>query len=160
MLLKFKIQKTLALFLLLLLTSCSLGPLSAFWGGSGIAHLSILSEVVNQNTLASVHVNAPDDHLHAFNPHGQRLYVSWSLPKKYLASELKGVLKVQFKIPEQLEIPFEITKSSGTMIYQIINEEYFQKEGILSYKIALFSNGKEIDHFEHKMWAELISFTP
>lgn len=158
MLSKFKIQKTLALFLLVLLTSCSLGPLSAVWGGSGVAHLSILSEVVNQKILASVHVNSPDDHMHALNPHGQRLYVSWRLPKKYLTSELKGILKVQFKVPEQVEIPFEIKKSSGTFIYQIINDDYFQKEGILSYKVELFSNGQEIDYFEHKMWAELISF--
>ncbi len=153
---KFKIQ--LILFLLVILTSCSLGPLSAAWGGSGVARLSILSEVVNQKILASVHVNAPDDHLHALNPHGQRLYVSWRLPKKYLDSELKGVLKVQFKVPKQVEVPFEIKKYSGTFIYQIINEDYFQKEGILSYKVELFSNGKEIDHFKHKMWAELISF--
>lgn len=141
--------------LLIFLSSCS-GSYPCFCGCNGSRHLSVLSVPVNQNTRASVHVNSPDFR-HTLNPQGQRLYVSWKLPKEYLGKMLKGVLKIRFKVPEQIEVPFEISKLSGQMTYEVINDEYFSREGILSYKVQLFADNQEIDVFEHKMWAELIT---
>lgn len=48
-------------------------------------------------------------------------------------------------------------KLHGTMIYQLLNKEYFEKEGILAYKVQIFSDGHEIDSYQHTMWTELIS---
>lgn len=106
-----------------------------------------------------MHVNSPDSR-HELNAHGQRLSISWRLPKQYLDTELKGLLKIRFGIPEQIEIPFEISKLSGTWTYQVINEDYFSKEGISAYQAILFADGEEVDHFQHKMWAELINLNP
>ena len=141
----------------LLLSSCSTVVFPCFCGCSNSKHISVFNEPINQARLASVHVNAPDP-LHELNPHGQRLYVSWSLPKKYQDTELRGVLKVRFNTPEEVTIPFKMDRLRGTITYQILNEEYFEKEGILAYKVQIFSNGEEIDTYKHSMWTDLISF--
>ncbi|MCH9632434.1 MAG: hypothetical protein S4CHLAM6_07700 [Chlamydiae bacterium] len=139
-----------------LLTGCSQVTWPCLCGCSGSKHISVLNEPINHGRLASTHVNAPDP-LHELNAHGQRLYVSWSLPKLYKGAQLNGILKVRFNISEQVTIPFKIERLKGTITYQIINEEYFQKEGIQSYKVQIFSDGKELDCFQHTMWTELIS---
>lgn len=136
---------------------CSSVSFPCFCGCCGTKHISVFSEPIDKNRLASVHVNTPDPR-HEINPHGQRLYVSWCIPKSFRDTKLRGVLKVRFNVPEEATIPFEIDRPRGTMTYQILNEEYFEKEGILAYKVQIFSDGKEIDSYQHSMWADLISF--
>ncbi len=148
--------RLLAVLMFLVLAGCSQVTWPCLCGCSTRKHLSVLNEPINQQRLASVHVNAPDP-LHELNAHGQRLYVSWALPRSYKNSQLNGILKVRFNVSEQANIPFKIDRLRGTMTYQIINEEYFQKEGIQSYKVQIFSDGKEIDAYVHSMWTELIS---
>lgn len=143
---------------LFFLVGCSCGSsYPCFCGCNGSRHLSLLSEAVTKETFASTHVNTPDTN-QLINPQGQRITVSWKLPKKYLDQPLHGVLSVQFKIPKAIKIPFEIERSKGSFVYQLLGDEYFEKEGILSYKAQIFSNNVEIDSFTHKMWVELVSF--
>lgn len=139
------------------LTSCSSVTFPCLCGCSGSKYVSVLNETIDQSRFASVHVNAPDP-IHELNPHGQRIYVSWSLPKKYKNTELRGVLKIRFNVPEQVTIPFKIDHLRGTMTYQSINEEFFAKEGIQAYRVEIYSNGEEVDIYQHSMWNELISF--
>lgn len=150
------IFKAFIFFLFLTLTSCSQVTWPALCGCCGTKYISVLNEPIDQNRRASVHVNAPDP-LHEINPHGQRLYISWSLPSKYKETQINGFLKIRYHIAEQVTIPFEIKKMHGTFIYQLLNKEYFEKEGILAYKVQIFSNGQEIDCYQHTLWTELIS---
>lgn len=144
------------IFLLLALSSCANMALPCFCGCCGSKHISVLNEPIDQNRLASVHVNAPDPR-HEENAHGQRLYVSWGLPHKYKGTELTGILKVRYHSPEQAIIPFVIDKLRDTFIYEIVDEEYFKKEGILAYQIQIFSDGELVDTYQHSMWTELIT---
>lgn len=152
-----KLSLSVFSILLFFLTSCSSVTFPCLCGCSGSKYVSVLNETIDQSRLASVHVNAPDP-LHELNPHGQRIYVSWSLPKKYKNTDLRGVLKIRFNTPEQVTIPFKIDRLRGTITYQSINEEFFSKEGIQAYKVEIYSNGEEIDTYQHSMWNELISF--
>jgi hypothetical protein len=149
--------KFIVLMTPLFIEGCSTVTFPCFCGCCGTKQISVLNEPINKNRLASVHVNAPDPR-HELNPHGQRLYVSWCLSKRYKDTKLRGVLKVRFNTPEEATIPFEINNLRGTITYQIINEEYFAKEGILAYKVQIFSDGKEVDSYQHSMWTDLISF--
>lgn len=150
-------SKLICIGVALFLSACSTVAFPCFCGCSNSKHISVFNEPINQSRLASVHVNAPDP-LHELNPHGQRLYVSWSLPKKYKDANLRGVLKVRFNTPEEATIPFKMDRLRGTMTYQILNEEYFSKEGILAYKVQIFCDGEEIDTYKHTMWTDFISF--
>ncbi len=119
--------------------------------------ISVFNESITQQTLASVNVNAPDP-LHEKNPHGQRLYIRWSLPKKYENEALRGVLKIRFQVPQQAIIPFKVDHLKGAFCYEILNEDYFSKEGILAYQIQIFSGEQCIENVQHCMWTELITF--
>lgn len=129
-----------------------MGPVSCLTGSK---YLSIYSEVINQQSRASTRVNTPD-RLHHINPHGQRLFVSWHLPKKFLGKPLEGKLFIRFVGPYQEEIPFTITSLHDSLTYEIINEDFFDKKGILTYSVEIYSEGQKIDHFNHKMWTDLI----
>lgn len=146
----------LPLFLLFFISSCSQTSL-CFCGCNGSKHLSILSEVIDKDRLASVHVNAPDI-LQEKNSQGMRLYIHWKLPKKYLGENIQGLLKIRFKSPHQEEIPFRVDQLKGHFIYDVVDKEYFDHEGVLAYKIELFCDQIPIDQYQHKMWCELIEF--
>lgn len=150
------IKKILLFLPLMLLASCSQVAFPCICGCNGSKYISVLNEPINQERLASVHVNAPDP-LHEINPHGQRLYINWRLPAKYKEKELKGILYVHYNVSEQATIPFKIDHTRGMMVYEITNEEYFKKQGILSYKVQIFSEGQEVDVFQHALWTELIT---
>lgn len=151
-----KIRFFAIVFALVFLTSCCSSK-GCFCGCSGSKHISVFSLPIDNKTLASVHVNTPD-HRHLLNHNGQKIYVSWKLPKEYLGQTLSGVLKIRFKIPKQIEIPFEITALAGRIAYEVLDEEYFNGEGVLAYQIQIFIGDQLVDSFQHKMWTELISF--
>ncbi len=148
--------KVLALTIaLIIICSCSQTSF-CFCGCNGAKHLSILAESINQDRLASVHVNAPDP-LHEINPPVLRLYIHWKLPKKYHDQNLTGILKIRFNDPHQIEVPFSINSLKGQFIHDILNHDYFDYGGVMAYKIEIFSNNQKIDVFEHKLWSELIT---
>lgn len=143
------------LFTLLFSAFISL-PLEAIqWPFQSSKYIGVYPEVINVQARASTHVNAPDV-LHQINPHGERLYVTWHLPKKYASKVLEGVLKVRFQNPLQEEIPFKITKRRGKLVYEVVNESYFERGGILAYQVNIFCEGKLVDEYHTSLWTELI----
>lgn len=141
-----------AIFLFFVLQSCMHSRFSCCHSSSFI---SVFPEVIHQKTRASTHVNAPDP-LHALNPHGQRFYISWKLPKEYAGKKIEGLLKIRFNEPVQEEIPFKIETLSGTVVYEVINELYFSRKGVFTYSAEIFVEGEKVDQFKHKMWTDLI----
>lgn len=122
--------------------------------------LYISQEPVSKDTLASTHVNSPDPR-HKINSIGQRLFISWKLPAKMFKSEgLRGILKVRYFNEEQIIIPFEIKHMWGHYVYTLVDQEYFDKKGIMTYKAEIVRNdGSVVKEWKHQLWAELISFT-
>ncbi len=131
--------------------------LSCGCGCNGNGGITVLAEVIDRQSPASAHVNAPDP-LHEENLHGQRLTLNWCLDKKYSGSRMYGILKVRFKEPKQDVIRFDISAVRGSYRYEVTNQEYFSKKGILSYQCEIFSEDRPVASFQHKMWAELITF--
>jgi hypothetical protein len=127
--------------------------------GCNINGLSVHTDYLSRQNLASYHVNTPDPRL-SDPPIGQRLIITWAFPKHYLSlPDLHLELTLRFRTREQAIQDIPLSKASGTFVYALLNEEYFDKQGILTYKVRLIGNGQVLDEWKHQMWTELITFS-
>lgn len=133
----------LALIPLFLLTSC--------------AHerLSVYTEFISYENLASFHVGTPDPDL-ICPDYGQRITISWTV---YRPTENTTLLaKIRFRNLEEVEWVVQIDQPRGHISYPLINQEYERTGGILSYKVYLMEGEEMIDETHHALWTELIVF--
>ncbi len=118
--------------------------------------LTVHTDYLSHENLASYHVRTPDPLLN-HPPIGQRLIVTWSIPKNYLAfDDLHLEISIRFRNREQLVENLSLLKRSGTYVYALLNEDYTAKRGILTYKVNLIGNGQPLEEWRHQIWAELI----
>lgn len=121
--------------------------------------LACRSEYLYPTYLASVQVNTPDPIGTCF--FGQQIIVSWKIPKKCFSSPLNLVLKIRFGSRELDAISVPIAKKRGTYIYRLINQEYWCKEGIISFQASLQNaQGETLETWNHFLWAEIININP
>ena len=141
-------MKTICLYLLLVtcLSGCTLNG------------ISVHTDYLSHQNLASYHVNTPDPMLND-PPVGQRLIATWALPKHYLSYEdLHLLITIRFRTREQIIEKVPIYKMTGTFVYTLLNEDYFSKGGILTYKAELIGNHAILEEWKHQMWTRLITF--
>lgn len=120
--------------------------------------LSVQTDYISRENLASYYVDTPDPLLNN-PPIGQRLIISWSLPKEYLTySDLHLNLIVRFHNREQQIQDIPIPDMRGTYLYEILNKQFCQTGGILTYKVTLMGNGCSLEEWRHPLWAHLITF--
>ena len=136
------------LILLLLLTACYRPT------------LNLQTDYISKHQLASFIVNTPDPSL--FDPPiGQRLILTCSIPKKlYTPQGLWIYLKIRFRNFEQIEKKIKVCSPSGTYIYSILNQEFLDKKGILTFQAQLFYHDQILEEWKHQLWTELITFDP
>ena len=141
------IQKLFLVFLpLTLLTSCACNT------------ITVQSEYIDRETLASAHVGTPDPHLNS-PPTGQRLIISWSLPREYgRYQELHLALTIRFRNRDEKVHRISIYKRAGTGVYEILDAAFCETKGIQTYKIDLIGDGQILDKWRHQLWADLINF--
>lgn len=132
------------LICLLFLTSCS------------NEHLSVHTEYINAEYLASYHVRTPDPLL-ANPPYGQQLIVQWNIPRDYLSYEDLH-LRVQIRFRNRKEIIQEVPIHQRLCCYQyeLLNSAFCETGGILTYKIEIIGDGCVLDDWRHQLWTELI----
>lgn len=139
-------RSVLLLLIIVGMNSCSRRPITVF------------SEYVSQESLASYSVNTPDPHLNC-PAVGQKLYISWNVPDCFCNQfplELK--LVIRFRNRAETVQTFAINKKMGSYVYQLLGDEYFEKEGIFSYKIQLLHDQDILDEWRHQIWVDLITF--
>jgi hypothetical protein len=130
--------------------------LSCLMMGCSSEYLTIYTDYLSHENLASYHVGTPDPRLNN-PPIGQRLLISWSFPKEYLDREdLHLDISIRFRNREVLTQKVAICKSSGTYIYSLLNEDYFEREGILTYKVDLVAKDEIFEEWRHQLWTELL----
>lgn len=133
--------------LLLLFTGCS-------------QPISVQMDYLSRRNLPSYRVGTPDPRINHPNI-GERLIVQWSLPKQWLGCEnLHLKLTVRYRTNEEAVVEIPITRKSGTYLYDLINECYYETGGMLTYKIELIGSGSVLTCWKHQLWAELILFQP
>lgn len=144
-------MKPLRAYLILLLAAAALVSCSH-------RTITVFTEYVSQESLASYSVNSPDPHFNA-PAVGQKLYISWDITNlscNQFPLELK--LFLRFRNRTDTVKSFAINKTMGSYMYQLLGEEYFEKEGILSYKIQLLNDQKLLEEWRHQIWVDLITF--
>lgn len=119
--------------------------------------LSAFSEYVNREDLASYLVGTPDPSLN-YPTVGQRLYISWNLPKEYACQELMLKLYMRFRDRTEVIQSVQLDQISGTYVFELLNDDYFNHKGFLTYKIELLADQELVEKWYHQMWVELITF--
>ncbi len=118
--------------------------------------LTIQTQYLNSEYLASHHVRTPDPRL--FHPIiGQRLVLQWSLCDQQIEEhETYLYLKVRFRNHCEKEIRVPITSPKGVYLYKIVNEDYDQSGGVLTYFAEIRDNTRVLASWRHPLWAQLI----
>lgn len=133
-----------ALLLLTLLVSCGKG------------HLSVRQEWIDGRYLASTYVKTPDPR-QAHPPTGQKLIVQWWVPSQVLENHPKLLLKIIYWDFTEKTITFPITKRVGYETYTLLDKEYEEKQGLLTYRAEIVTDDDKIyQEWTHKLWVNLI----
>ena len=120
--------------------------------------LTCRSEYLYPSYLASVQVNTPDPDGVCF--YGQQIIISWNFPQKCLEKPLNLTLSIRYGDRELETISIPMKNKRGNWIYRLINQEYWCKEGILSFQARIQSADGEIyEEWSHSLWAPLIQIS-
>lgn len=134
----------LTLLSVLCLSSCSSPSLSSF------------TEFLDNESKASVRLGIEQEGEREV--YGQRIVMSWSIPNKMrnvLPAHLR--LFVYYGDGTVEKFIYDIHQCSGYRICCLKGEEYCRRQGIVSYKISLFSGEKELVSRCHHLWTEILS---
>lgn len=132
--------------LLLSLTACTHG------------HLSVQTDYINRDYLASDYVETPDPSRYC-PPVGQRLIIEWFFPRSYLAyQDLHLELTVRLRNKHEKRINIPALKSYGVFIYALVNADFIDSGGIQTYKVDVVGNGQVLKEWRHQLWTDLITF--
>lgn len=131
------------LLALLFLTSCSRTQLIVF------------TDTVSYENLASFVVGTPDPLLDCPDK-GERLVISWSLP--CLCDDSRVYARVRFRNLKEVEISIPLEKDRGFITYNVINQDYKDSGGILTYRVFLMQGENILEESQHALWTELILF--
>lgn len=142
-----RVKIQLCLIIFGLLTSCNQ------------SYLSVHTDYFSRESLASFYVGTPDPRLDN-PPIGQRLIISWSIPKLiFKCDDLHLKLKIRFRNREELIERIAICRAHGHYLYTLLNEEYMSKRGILTYTVDLIRDGEIIEEWRHQIWTDLIDLS-
>lgn len=145
--LKIALRSTALLLLVNALTSCMTET------------LTVHTDYINHDHLASSYIGTPDP-LREVALVGQRLIVSWWLPPRYKTHKQTEIqIKLRYGNREEREMIIPIKKRLGWYVYTLPNQEYFDKKGIKTYYVQLWSDGELVDEWKHQLWVNLIEFT-
>lgn len=139
-------MKYFAFLSLILLTSC---------GRRG--YLSLLQDRVDARYLASTHVGTPDPR-QADPPQGQRIVIDWYVPDEIFAQRPHIELQLLFWDNTTDVICYPMHRASGTKVYYLLDEDFQEKKGILTYKAEIITEDGALFHeWKHQLWVNLIN---
>ncbi len=133
-------MKPYALLLLLLLSSCSRN------------YVDVAFVNVHPRDLASCHVRTPDPRKVCPSV-GQKLYVSWGLPKANPCSATLHVY-IRYGNGEQEHIEEPLDAKGGSLTICLLNDDYFCKCGFESCYVEILGNGGPLACWSHHLWEE------
>lgn len=127
-----------------------------FSGCTG-SRLSVQTDFLTDENLASYYVNTPDPLLNC-GAVGQRMLISWAFPKAYLQCYNMYILvHIRYRNHEEELLRLENLNSRDLYIFTLLNDDYFKTKGILTYKAELFADDVVLVEWYHQLWVELIT---
>lgn len=123
---------------------------SLLLAGCQAPSLSVFKEHVSIESLPSYKIGTPDPAL-ADPEMGEKLHISWRL-----AGEGPGYLRLSLKYNEgsfdEIEVPLE--KTSGVYVYPLLNGDYCETKGILTYRVELYEGECLVKTWQHQLWVD------
>lgn len=120
--------------------------------------VAIHTDYITHEDLASYYVQTPDPLLNC-PPFGQRLILTWKLPKEVFVDSLYQIeLTIRYKDRSEETKIIPLKYPTGTHLFCLMNERYLEKRGILTYKALLYRGDCLIGEWRHQLWEELILF--
>ncbi|ADH20765.1 hypothetical protein AB8868_01605 [Chlamydia trachomatis] len=125
-------------------------------GGCSQPALSSFLEFIDNDYTAAAHLGI--DRGCVTESVGQQLVVTWGLPSRFRDS-LPMVLHVwvYYGNGEAAKFSCDVQHLSGYQVYTLKENDYQDRQGIISYKVSLTKDGKEILSRSHHLWMEVIS---
>ena len=82
--------------------------------------------------------------------------MSWNLPRMEPLEDSEMIFAVRLGDHEVEEVTVPVQRHNGFWIYRILNKDYWQHKGILSYSARIIHDGEVVHRFDHKLWQDLI----
>jgi len=120
--------------------------------------LLLHQQKMDVNYFASTHVNTPDFRREC-PPNGKMVVAEWWIPQRLL--DYEPVLRIHMLFHDFTEkcVEYPVTATVGYETYFLIDEEFEETGGILSYRGEIISCDGEIFRcWEHQLWVQLIAF--
>lgn len=106
--------------------------------------------------MASTAVYSPDPR-QADPPIGQQLIVDWQIPQALLKRKPICVLHVIYWDYTEEIFTCKIDRKVGYWKYDLLNEDFFARKGILTYRAQIITNDGDIyKEWKHQLWVNLI----
>lgn len=119
-------------------------------------YLTVSQQIINRDFLASTHVGTPDPR-QAHPPLGRRLIVSWQIPDEVLQKKPHIELDILYWNYTEGKEVYAIDRKRGYVLYTLVDQEFVEKEGLLSYKAKLVTeDGKVYRKWKQQLWVDLI----
>lgn len=116
--------------------------------------LEVRSQYLNPDYLASTHVRTPDPCRSCYL--GQQIVIRYKVPQRCLEGA-QVQLAVRYGDFSSAQFVKPIAKSRGYFLFRLVNVDYWTRQGIISYKVDLTSQGCLLATKQHHLWADLIS---
>jgi hypothetical protein len=121
-------------------------------------YVTVRTEYFNRHSLASYYVETPDPKLDCPEV-GQRLILSWAFPNEIFSQpNLHFDLTVRFGNKQEVKRTFDVYDRCGIYTYTLSDSQFFEYDGIQTYKIELFSGDQLLEEWRHQLWVDLIVF--
>lgn len=131
----------------------------ALCAGCQRQYLTARSEEINQEYLASCHVETPDPRSNGYC--GQQVVVEWDLPDHISClPDLKLVLSMITAKHKFETSTIPIKQSYGYFLYKNINARFMQNGAILTYKAEIYSGNQCIACWKQQGWVDWIEIAP
>lgn len=133
------------ILLLLLFTSCATRAIGVY------------TEYITIESLPSYQIKTPDPRL--YNPeYGVKLHISWKTNELSLNDSLDLTLDIIYGDGTEDTFNYTLNEKRGSLAHSLMNEDYFERNGIFSYRVLLFKNCELIGEWKHPLFAKKITF--
>lgn len=132
---------------------------SPFFVACNHPYLKVRSEGLYPSYLSSEKINTPDPDRNAF--YGEQIVIHWKIPPECFRPDAYFIcLTLRFGDHTFETIYHTPSDWKGYWVYQLLNASYWEKEGILSYKVELYEEELLFADWKHHIWADWIEVSP
>lgn len=127
-----------------------------FCSGCQANFVTVVQEKMHRSLLASSFVDSPDP-LQSNPPHGKKLYISWNMNRECNLEECRLRISMIFRNRDIKTVELAIPRNRGTIVYSLLDQEYYETQGLLTYKVEILTKKEEIlALWTHQMWVNIV----